>query len=510
MTVARALELPPVLRGLPEVLAGHEHLDRPVRWVHSGEVANMASLLRGGELLMTTGMGIGIRPAEQRRYVSELAARGVAGLIIELGERFRHQLPKPLLSAADEHGLPLIVFHTAVPFVDVTEALHTALVNEHYDLLRQATALQERFTALMLQGGGVRAVLDVLVEAVGNPVYLESADGRLLAWSAPALPDDRDPVTAWTDAGELGVAAPVAGPDGPAGRLVSLPLTRPLDAFAPLAIERAANIAALALLRSRQEEELVALGRGDVLRRLARAEITPETASAQARTLGFAERPGGALLPLIASAGRAWTPALPELDRALGTVGAPVLSGLDPARDELLLLVGLRDAQERVQVAGAVARIVGDVAANRLGAEAIVAAGAATGWALVGRGLLDARETVAIARRLPPQAWHDATAMPLDRLLWRLRDDGEVARFVDELLGPILAHDQSSRHPLLATLQALCEHGGRRAETARELHLNRQALYDRLSRLEQLVQRDLSDPGVLLAYGVALRARHSV
>lgn len=34
-------------RGVPEVLAGREALGREVRWVHSGEMPNIASMLRG-------------------------------------------------------------------------------------------------------------------------------------------------------------------------------------------------------------------------------------------------------------------------------------------------------------------------------------------------------------------------------------------------------------------------------------------------------------------------------
>jgi purine catabolism regulator len=97
--------------------------------------------------------------------------------------------------------------------------------------------------------------------------------------------------------------------------------------------------------------------------------------------------------------------------------------------------------------------------------------------------------------------------MPLDRLLWRLRDDHEVGRYVDQVLAPVLAHDARGKHPLFPTLEALCEHGGQKARTARALHLNRQALYDRIARLEQLLGADLSDAGTMLTLQLAIRAR---
>ena len=75
ITVRRALELPGLRSGLPEILAGADRLGRTVRWVHAGEVPHIASLLKGGELLLTTGYGLGTRPAEQRAFVRTLANR---------------------------------------------------------------------------------------------------------------------------------------------------------------------------------------------------------------------------------------------------------------------------------------------------------------------------------------------------------------------------------------------------------------------------------------------------
>ncbi|MBW8740178.1 MAG: PucR family transcriptional regulator ligand-binding domain-containing protein, partial [Streptomyces turgidiscabies] len=128
ITVRRALELPGLRSGLPEILAGAERLGRTVRWVHAGEVPHIASLLKGGELLLTTGYGLGTRPAEQRAFVRTLADRGIAALVVELGPRFT-RLPAALVETARSTGLPLVQLHREVPFVAVTEEIHTEIVN---------------------------------------------------------------------------------------------------------------------------------------------------------------------------------------------------------------------------------------------------------------------------------------------------------------------------------------------------------------------------------------------
>jgi purine catabolism regulator len=518
ITVAAALQLPALRRGLPEVVAGRGGLDRTIRWVHAGEVPHMASLLRGGELLLTTGMGIGPRATDQRRFVAELAARQVAALVIELGDTWP-ALPPALVAAAEQHGLALVELHRAVPFVAVTEAIHTEIVNHHYELLRRAEELQGRFTELILQGGGIPGVLALLAEAVANPVFLETADGRLLYHAAPpASAAEDDPVGAWTqaagEAATLGVAAPVPTGDGaPPGRLVALPVDAPLEPFAAPAVDRAAGIVALALLRTRQEDELLARGRGDLLSDLTDGRVAPDRAAARAAAMGFSAR-AGALLPVVArlvapraGATASWAPALRDLERDLAALGVPALVGVDPRDGGLLVLLGLRDGGERDALATRAAAVLHAAAQDDAGTVAVVAVGAAGPWESIATALRETAESGAAAAGLPAAAWHDATRMQLDRLLWRWRDQDELAAYVERVLGPLVAYDARRKHRLMPTLEALCAHGGRKSETARALHLNRQALYDRIARLEEVLGVDTGDTHTLLGLHLALQAR---
>src|SRR5438445_661674 len=75
ITVASALELEVLRGGLPEVVAGARSLDRRIRWAHAAEVPNIAALLRGGELVLTTGVRLPSGEAGIARFVSELADR---------------------------------------------------------------------------------------------------------------------------------------------------------------------------------------------------------------------------------------------------------------------------------------------------------------------------------------------------------------------------------------------------------------------------------------------------
>ncbi|MEV5989014.1 PucR family transcriptional regulator [Streptomyces sp. NPDC052051] len=531
ITVQRALELPGLRSGLPEVLAGADRLQRAVRWVHAGEVPNIASLLKGGELLLTTGYGLGTRPADQRAFVRTLAERGIAALVVELGPRFT-RLPAALVETARAAGLPLVQLHREVPFVTVTEEIHTEIVNGHYALLQRAEEVHRRCTVALLGGGGVPQVLRILADFSGNPVFLETAEGQLL-YAAGAGPADTDPLQVWEGlrgqhkdeppAGTVLVDVPGGGPGTGSvrARLVLLPVSTAVAPVHRIAAERAADVLAVVLMQARQEEELAARGRGDFLSDLAAGRIAAEDAPAQARVLGF--KPGDSpLLPVVmrladglSPGGGAWAVLARAVAEKLASVGVPVLLGVRPVEGRVPLLLGLRSEAERSAVADRVA------AALRAGVERagmrrpgapppVVVVGVAGSWAAASAGLRHAAEAATAAQGLPELPWYDARRLDIDLLLWRLRDHPDLAAFVERAIGPLRDHDRRSRPPLLPTLETYLAHAGRKAETARELHLNRQTLYNRLARIGELLGTDLDDPQTVLALGLALRARRHV
>ncbi|HEV7527673.1 MAG TPA: helix-turn-helix domain-containing protein, partial [Solirubrobacteraceae bacterium] len=87
-----------------------------------------------------------------------------------------------------------------------------------------------------------------------------------------------------------------------------------------------------------------------------------------------------------------------------------------------------------------------------------------------------------------------------------VRNSEALEAFVDQRLAPLIEHDANRKSKLLPTLFVYCELWGRKAETARALHLERQSLYHRLERIEALLGEDLSDNDTLLELHIALRA----
>ncbi|MFC5637967.1 PucR family transcriptional regulator [Streptomyces bullii] len=172
-TVADVLALPVLAAGQPQVVTGVTHLDRPVRWVHITELTDPASFLKGGELVLTTGMPLPDDPAGVRRYVDELADVRAAALVIELVRRY-HRPPDALVHACRARGLPLVTLAKDVNFLEVTQVVHALILGHQADAMRRTQRIHEAFTALTLRGAGAEDVVRAAAEMSGRTVVLEN------------------------------------------------------------------------------------------------------------------------------------------------------------------------------------------------------------------------------------------------------------------------------------------------------------------------------------------------
>src|SRR3954451_650325 len=125
-TVADIVALPVVQRGRPVVLCA-KGFDRPVRWVHVSDVADLSDLLQGGELVLTRGAALRRSP---RRYLQSLAREHAVGVIAEAGDAA--PMPASISAIAEELGLALVLLRVDIKFVEVTEEVHRAIVSDQY------------------------------------------------------------------------------------------------------------------------------------------------------------------------------------------------------------------------------------------------------------------------------------------------------------------------------------------------------------------------------------------
>jgi purine catabolism regulator len=94
----------------------------------------------------------------------------------------------------------------------------------------------------------------------------------------------------------------------------------------------------------------------------------------------------------------------------------------------------------------------------------------------------------------------------LPELLYSLRDDPRVQAYAERHLAPLLAHDERQGTDLVATLRHFLAAAGNKSTAARRSHLSRQALYQRLNLIGQVLQGDLESGDFRAQLHVAVAA----
>ncbi|WP_435813621.1 PucR family transcriptional regulator [Streptomyces tauricus] len=552
LTVTDVLALPVLAAGQPEVVAGAARLGRPVRWVHITELTDPASFLKGGELVLTTGMPLPEDPAGVRRYVDELADIGAAALVIELVRRY-HRPPAPLIQACRVRGLPLVTLAKDVNFLEVTQVVHTLILGSQADAVRRTQRIHEAFTALTLRGAGPEDVVRAAAEMSGRTVVLENlvhqallcepsggtVDEALTGW------ERRSRVTPPVDRPEVGgpegwLVTPVEYQGERWGRVAMLPPppsgtptltapTAPTASVAPVTSDVSAasggSAASAAVFGPQDVTVLERTAMALTIARLIHATPWERTAhrsalrdlveqrhrspaDARARLAALGLPTEGTVFLAILMDTR--TPVddtglEPRLSEQLRTTGTAALVGtLAPAR--LGILLALRPAQPRrstVEQLGRTALEVDPCAVVSIGSEVTDLAHTARSFREASR----VAEATRPGRRLPAgRSYHELSDIGLRRLLYALREDTRVQEYAERQLGRLIDHDARHGTDLLATLRHYLDAAGSKTGAARLGGLSRETVHQRLRTIERLLDCDLGSGERRTGLHVALTA----
>ncbi|MER6717198.1 MULTISPECIES: PucR family transcriptional regulator ligand-binding domain-containing protein [unclassified Streptomyces] len=503
LTIAEVLRLPVLVEGLPRVLAGESRLDRAVRWVHVTELLNPADFLEGGELVLTTGMPYPEDASRLRGYVDQLADVGAAGLIVELGHRYR-KVPDELVAACRAREVPLIELARGVRFIDVTQTVHALILDAQGALLRRGRDIQDIFTALTLRGATPEELVHTTAELTGAPVVLEDLNHRVLMCELLGRPYE-PVVSAWSRrsraAPTLEKVAP-SGPEGwliatvqdhhgPWGRLVLLDsrLNAEPDPENVLVLERAAVALTMARLAGPAWWERRA--HRSVLRDLCEQRFrSPADARARAEALGLPAF-GHRLFAVVIRHTETGTEGehLDErIAKALTQTGVRALVGeTAPGRIGVLLALAQASAWQPV------AERIGRLSREELGPDAVVAVGpGVTDLSGIARSWQEAEQTADAITPASPERWFYVPAdVELPELLGVLRQDTRLQRFAERQLTRLIDHDDRNGGDLLPALRAYLTAAGNKSVAAKRAGMSRQAFYQRLHTIERLLGCDL-------------------
>src|SRR5215831_19270870 len=303
------------------LVGGGRGLDRQVEWVRVMETPETPGRLRQGELLLTTGFPVKDDPGALVDLMATVARSGGSGVVVKLG-RYIEDVPREMLVEADRLALPLFTIGQDAPWSDLMEPLLERIINAEHWRLKRSLEIHRRFTDLVLDGKGVNEICRTLADLLDSGVAVEDASFHLLAHAGSTTDPHRretiarhgtpprvlyDPqiqrmlrevtetrrpmkVAAFPHLGmhRERIIAPILAANQLLGVISILEHPPDNEELAFMAVEQAALVVALALIRDREVAEVESRVRGEFLDELVQGTYRDEAAAQRrARHLGY-------------------------------------------------------------------------------------------------------------------------------------------------------------------------------------------------------------------------------
>lgn len=516
-TMREVLATPLLSAGDPEVLAGEQQLGRPVRWLHPAEISDIAHLLRGDEIVLTTGTFLPADDAALHAYVHSLADAGVTGLVVELGRRWDSAVPDALTAACESANLVLVVLRREVRFAAIVEQVGACILEAEMEDLRAAERIHETFTRLDVNAADSREILAAVVRMANVPVVLESARHQVIEYDT-AERDHADVLAEWSRRSRAvrlpgrtgydylsGWLMTVVGSRGDDwGRLILLTDRSPSRRDYVL-IERAAAALSLHQMRSRARDSAERSAHTTLLAELGTGRVTPELLMrCEAANLPVRQRRFvGIAVRRRFTTGQGKTPSLADLASALTSaarsLAISILIGLDT--DHVIALISLESESFDPPMAGLAHELRKLVSVTLARGEMV------NRPEEIYRTLFEAKNILAATQSDDDRPWVTLADVHLRGLIHLLRDDERLQLFVRRELAPLIAYDATRGTNLTHLLEVFLQTPGGKAAAAKELLLSRPVLYERLGRIQAILGVDLEDPLIRTSLHVAVLAR---
>jgi DNA-binding PucR family transcriptional regulator len=488
-------------------IAGSRGKSKAIRWVHVSELEDPTPWLKGGELLLTTGMGVGKTPARQRAYLNRLLKAGLAGLGFGTGFSFR-VVPRALIEAADRAAFPIFEVPYDVPFIAITEAVFSRLVAEQYDLLSRSLEAEHSLTRAVLDGQGIDGIVAALTRATRGWAMLMDLHGRVVSvvpsgarahsdrvWTelqSPRAEGQRFSLSVMDDGHQIAMQPVTA--QGRVEAFLAVGKKESLTQFDRIVSSHAVALLALELAKARAVSDAERRLKGDLLDQMLQGTLPPGEAAQTMERLGFdLGRP--VAVAVFAGVGP------PEALAAAceGVLARHTAAYLASPRDDEVIAVIQPDAP------GFLAPLRDAVAAQSPGAV-VAGGGSLVDFDGLLQGLREARYALQLCRAEGrPQA--EFADLGTYQLLLSLQHPDALRAFADSVLAPLDGYDRAHGTELIPSLRAFLERNARWESAAKDLYVHRHTLRYRMRKVEELTGRTLASARDRMEFFLALRAR---
>jgi len=534
ITVQDILEIPELDLKL---LAGGKSTSNPVRWVHISEVPDPTKWLKGGELLLTTGYSFVGDEAAQVSQIKRLIDHNISGLGFGTGFSY-DKVPPALIRVAEEYEFPLFEVPYHVPFIAITEAVASKIVNEQYSLLQRSLAVHEKLTKIVLEEKGLEAILSTLSALVGCSAVLFDFHGVVLCEAAyrrhlgaELIADlwgmisdrraDRQNFALSMEGVGSGVQVyPVVASHRIGAFLAVVKDSGDFSEYDRIILHNVVTVTALELVKKKAVAETEKRLAGDFFDELIASDLYEEEIARRLAFFGL-DPQSPHLIVLVdideeQGDGVAAEAAQEVKERLHWTVDEfmarrDVLCISASRSDSVVILVqpGKMEAHEIIRLAGELQAIIG---------EMLPEVSVSIGIGRPHRQLIDLRQSYYEAsyaikiRKLKGEPGVIASFDDLGSygLLLGLQDTLSLEVFYDSVLGRLQEYDEQNSSDLVKSLSCFLEANGHWGDAAEKLYVHRHTLRYRMKRVEEITGRDLNQSQDRMEFWLALKAKELI
>lgn len=531
ITVQDILEIPELNLKL---LAGGKATSNPVRWVHITEVPDPTRWLKGGELLLTTGYGFVGDEEQQVAQIKRLIDHNISGLGFGTGFSF-DKVPPAIVKVAQEYDFPLFEVPYHIPFIAITEAVASKIVNEQYSLLQRSLAVHEKLTKIVLEEKGLAAILSTLSALVGCSAVLFDFHGVVLCEAAyrrhlgaELIADlwrmigdrraDRQNFALSMDGVGSGVQVyPVVASHRIGAFLAVVKDSGDFSEYDRIILHNVVTVTALELVKKKAVAETEKRLAGDFFDELIASDLYEEEIARRLAFFGLdPQSPHLIVLVDIDEADGDGEAAQDVKERLHWTVDEFMarrdVLGISASRsDSVVVLVqpGKMDAREIIGLAGELQAVI---------AEMLPEISVSMGIGRPHRQLIDLRQSYYEAsyaikiRKLKGEPRVIASFDDLGSygLLLGLQDTLSLEVFYDSVLGKLQEYDEQNSSDLVKSLAWFLEANGHWGDAAEKLYVHRHTLRYRMKRVEEITGRDLNQSQDRMEFWLALKAKELI
>lgn len=155
-----------------KIIAGFGGIKNTVSRVNIMADPDILNWVSEGELLLTTAYALTNDVEFQKKFILSCSQKKLSGLGIKIYP-YIEKLDESVIELANSISFPIIDLYYATPFSEIITPIFKEIFNKQTILLQRLENVHESMMNIMLKGGSIEEIINVVYENIKNPVILK-------------------------------------------------------------------------------------------------------------------------------------------------------------------------------------------------------------------------------------------------------------------------------------------------------------------------------------------------